>query len=134
MFIIKALPAAGIAAASLFAMTAATAQTAEPAAPAAAAEAAVEATVVPPTAEEISQFADAYIAIGNIQTAAREATEQATPEDRAAVAQRMQQQMAAAVAEAGLTPARFNAIAEASRSDPELTAQIQQELQASQGG
>ncbi|MBC2778120.1 DUF4168 domain-containing protein [Parasphingopyxis marina] len=126
--------AAGLAAASLFSMTAASAQTAEPAAPAAAAEAAADATVTPPTAEEISQFAEAYIAIGNIQTAAQEATQQATPEDRSAVAQQMQQQMAAAVAAAGLTPARFNAIAEASQSDPELTAQIQQELQASQGG
>jgi hypothetical protein len=41
--------------------------------------------------------------------------------------------MASAVVENGLTPERFNDIAQQSQSDPELSAQIQQELEATLG-
>ena len=84
----------------------------------------------PPTDAEVESFARAYVGIAQVQRQAQAELQQAGPEEQPQIEQRMQQQMAATVTQAGLTPQRFNDIAQASQSDPQLAGRIQQEVQA----
>jgi hypothetical protein len=88
------------------------AETATPAQPATPAEPAVTAAA-DVTEAEIDSFAKATVRLQEIQA------------DATIAADAKQQAMIAAVAEAGLDPAQYNAIGRAAQADPELRAKVQ---------
>jgi hypothetical protein len=89
-----------------------TAIPAEPATPAEPAQPAV-ATAGDVTEADIDSFAKATVRLQEIEA------------DAAIAADAKQQAMVAAVAEAGLDPAKYNAIGRAAQADPELRAKVQ---------
>jgi len=86
---------------------------AEPATPAQAASPAADAATVAVTEAEIDSFAQATVKLQAIQA------------DTAIAADQKQTAMVAAVTEAGLDPAKYNAIGKAAQSDSQLRAKVQ---------